>query len=235
MNGIKQALHRRLKPRKMRAFYAAFIPDQQLCFDVGASEGKISKTLIDLGHTVVAVEPQQGLVRDMRERFKKEKRFSCDQKLLSNQIGHEAFYICEKPELSTSSTDFRNFISNEHKISYLSSEQVASTTLDHLIKEYGKPYYIKIDVEGSEYKVLEGLGEYVSVVSFEFVRGRLSEARKCLELLSSRSEIRCNLSLFEDYEFYFEDWINLSSLHSFFDRSAGKYSGEIYVRSYSNE
>ena len=35
-------------------------------------------------------------------------------------------------------------------------------------KEFGKPAFCKIDVEGYEYKVIKGLSEPLNTVSFEF-------------------------------------------------------------------
>ena len=45
--------------------------------------------------------------------------------------------------------------------------EVETTTLEELIRSYGRPFYIKIDVEGHEASVLKGLQSVVPFVSFE--------------------------------------------------------------------
>jgi FkbM family methyltransferase len=42
------------------------------------------------------------------------------------------------------------------------------TTLDELIGKHGVPVFIKIDVEGFEEAVLQGLSQPVRALSFEF-------------------------------------------------------------------
>lgn len=63
------------------------------------------------------------------------------------------------------------FLANE-RYSHLKSEcfenvDVAVVSLDNLITRFGRPDYIKIDVEGYETSVLAGLSEPICLISFE--------------------------------------------------------------------
>lgn len=46
--------------------------------------------------------------------------------------------------------------------------KVRSITLDQVIKKFGKPNLIKVDVEGYEYEVLKGLSEKQNTICFEW-------------------------------------------------------------------
>merc|ERR1719476_59374 len=53
--------------------------------------------------------------------------------------------------------------------------KVESRTLDGLIAQYGKPAYIKIDVEGAEEAAIKGLSTAIPMISWEFTYPEASE------------------------------------------------------------
>ena len=64
--------------------------------------------------------------------------------------------------------------------------EVETTTLEELIRSYGRPFYIKIDVEGHEASVLKGLQSVVPFVSFEVNLPQFRpEALQCIESLEN--------------------------------------------------
>lgn len=60
-------------------------------------------------------------------------------------------------------------------------EWVATVTLDELRRAFGQPHGIKIDVEGSERQVLQGLTEKCPVLWFEFHQKFVEDALAALE------------------------------------------------------
>jgi FkbM family methyltransferase len=62
-----------------------------------------------------------------------------------------------------------------------SPQPVAAVTLDLLWETYGEPFLIKIDVEGSELEVLEGLSAKVEYLIFEFHGKFMDDALACLD------------------------------------------------------
>jgi hypothetical protein len=62
---------------------------------------------------------------------------------------------------------------------------VETTTLDKLIAAHGLPFFIKIDVEGHEPRVLHGLHSVVPYLSFEVNLPEFApEGQECVEMLS---------------------------------------------------
>ena len=59
------------------------------------------------------------------------------------------------------------------------------TTLDELIKKFGNPKYIKIDVEGFEHEVILGLTKKSDIISFEFTSEFIDDAFKSIDYLIS--------------------------------------------------
>jgi hypothetical protein len=66
------------------------------------------------------------------------------------------------------------------------SKEVETTTLDDIIRDYGLPFYVKIDVEGYEATVLKSLHRVVPYVSFEVnLPEFLPEAQQCIDILEA--------------------------------------------------
>lgn len=66
-------------------------------------------------------------------------------------------------------------------------------TLDKLIEQFGRPKYIKLDIEGYEVNALKGLSEALDIVSFEFTPECEAAAVECVHLLDSMNNYRYNL------------------------------------------
>ena len=88
---------------------------------------------------------------------------------------------------------------------------VEMTTLDDLIKIYGLPSYIKIDVEGFELDVLIGLSQKAGIISFEFTSEFLDQTINCLDHLKKIGYHEYNFSIGERRKFY-SQWSNTEEL-----------------------
>jgi FkbM family methyltransferase len=165
-----------------------------LVVDVGANEGFKTDTFLRLGAAVVAVEPDAKNQRILKERFiqlrLKAKPVTIVGAAVSDKVGTETMWVDQpgsaKNTLSQKWVDtLRHDVQRfGEALEFAQQTQVETTTLDQLIATYGRPFYIKIDVEGAEPKVLKGLGSSVPFVSFEV---NLPEFRRegleCVELL----------------------------------------------------
>jgi len=82
---------------------------------------------------------------------------------------------------------------------------------DALIERYGTPFYIKIDVEGYEEQVLQGLSVMPRLLSFEFSRLYLSPVLRSLgsAILSGAT---FNYTLVDPVKLELNRWVSGSEL-----------------------
>jgi len=108
---------------------------------------------------------------------------------------------------------------------------VPVTTLDALIAGHGMPHFVKIDVEGHELAVLQGLSVAVPALSFEFTTLQHDAAHACIDRLSDLGRYEYNLSLGEEHRLRHETWRGANALRdelSALPHSAN--SGDVYAR-----
>lgn len=174
-----------------RRFHQSFLAKGDLCFDVGANTGDRTKLFRSLGAEVVSVEPQSMLARELEARFKRDQHVHVVKRAISPIEG-------ELPLLLASETTVVATMSQEwtrgrfEHLSWDRTELVSTTTLEDLMNEFGRPKYLKVDVEGYEREVLSTLKRPVEWVSFEFTGEFLTNARLCLELLQNLGQLRVN-------------------------------------------
>ena len=90
--------------------------------------------------------------------------------------------------------------------------KVATKTLDDLINTFGLPAFMKIDVEGYELKVLQGLTAAVPLISFEHSPEMIDEARNCAQRLQQIStDYRYNYCLGENLEFVLDHHVDFDT------------------------
>lgn len=158
----------------------------KLVFDVGANIGEVTKKFINAGAKVVAIEPQSEIT--VGENYKGV--YAIKNMCLSDKIGNVMFYTNNRS--TTTATCFEDWKLIQPQKAKWVEVTMRAATLDALIEEFGKPKYIKIDVEGYEHKVLGGLSHKVDFISFEFTSGyweTFSESIKVVEKLGFKKMI----------------------------------------------
>jgi FkbM family methyltransferase len=195
------------RPR-MRAFYGAIIEPGDLVFDIGAAEGFHAATLVDLGARVVCVEPQPYCLGVLERRLGDHPRITIVPKGVSDEPGEATLHVSRgDPEISTFGVEkwrsgrFSGYSWEDRVV-------VPVVTLDQLIEEHGVPTLAKIDVEGYEPQVLNGLGQPLPWVSFEFTREYLDDTRRCVERLASLAPTAFNATLFRRWHPMLDEWVD---------------------------
>ena len=181
-----------------------------LFFDIGAHLGEKSKKILDKNLKIVMLEPLPQCVKQLKESFKNNRNVEILEKAVGRTVGNMTLEVNSKmPTISTMAKHWKNGRFSNQKWDQIISVEV--TTLDHLIKIYGLPNYIKIDVEGFELDVLLGLSQKAGIISFEFTSEFLDQSIKCLSHLKKIGYGEFNLSIGESRKFFFE-WSNADNL-----------------------
>jgi FkbM family methyltransferase len=212
------------------SFYRQLVEPGGLCFDVGANVGNRTQQLREIGARVVSVEPQGNCVDALRERFGEDSGVIIVPCAVGGSPGTAEIAVCDDdPTISTMSKRWQN----EGRFAdqtWTRQERVDVTTLDRLIEEHGSPSFCKVDVEGFEKQVLEGLSAPVRCVSFEFTREFLDDARACVALLSALGPIEVNISFGESMRLA-SNWTDPERIFASIEsQSDDRGWGDVYVR-----
>ncbi len=197
-------------------FFKQLIQQGNLVFDIGAHHGDKTDLFLKNGAHVVGFEPFPELAEELRLKYANNPSVTIEEIALSSNIGTSDFFICsECSGISTISQEWINdsrFAKNTNnhmwkKFVWDKKINVKMSTLDEMIKHYGIPVFIKIDVENHEYEVLSGLNTPVKYLSFEFHQEMFNNAKKCLEHLSSLGYKKFNFAVSEFPYFELSDWV----------------------------
>lgn len=212
------------------ALYGQFINAGDLCFDVGANVGNWTDVLLALGAKVVCIEPQPRCVEILRHKYQGNSRVVIVPKGLAAQESIMSLSLCESVHtIATFSDKWKTGRFRDYE--WKSTIDVPVTTLDALIQEFGVPVFCKIDVEGFEYHVLQGLSCPIPVVSFEFTREFIDDAKQCMDYLESLGRVEFNYALGEVPKLALDRWTDADTIINVLDKIGDDLLwGDIYAR-----
>ena len=112
--------------------------------------------------------------------------------------------------------------------------EVEKTTLDDLVNRFGMPDFIKIDVEGMDAEVMQGLSKRPKLLSFEFNQnpGVWPNSLLCICEAKRLGFTQANITGSRSSGFVFTSWVDLTDLeHSIRNAfPAGNKYGDVFVR-----
>lgn len=224
-------------------FFAPLIANGSLVFDVGANHGEYTAAFLSLGaRRVIAIEPQGDLASFLLMTFQDEVAHGTvvvRNEAVGATEGVAKLYSAPDPykSMATLST---NFIEVARKSGRewddTSPDNVNIITLDSLIKEYGTPDYIKVDVEGFDLEVLNGLSLQISLISFEFntQEGLIEVAAECITHIASLGAYVFNYQCEAPGQtsLQFDRWVTASVMRYtlFNDLRRERVFGDIFAR-----
>ena len=224
-----------LRARRLRRFYAPWIGPGARCFDIGAHAGNHTRCWRRLGARVVAVEPQPAFVRILRLLFGRDPQVV----ILPVAVGAEEtttplWISARAPTVSTLSSAWianRREDASFQGVEWTRGPDVPVTTLDGLIRRYGAPDFVKIDVEGLEADVLAGLNTAVAALAFEFIPSARDVAIQCIDRLGELGRYEFNWSFGEQYRLQSSTWIDADPMRAMLSGlPPNGRSGDVYAR-----
>ncbi len=232
---LKSKLVYDLKPfshTRLKNFYGQFIKDGDLCFDVGCHTGNRSHAWLALNAKVVAFEPQPYFIKHLKKRFVTANDFKLVAKGVGSEVSTMNLMISSLyPTVSTFSDKWKGLVLSKLPGEVYDEEiTVEVTTLDEIIKKEGVPDFCKIDVEGHELEVLNGLGTPITCLSFEFYSEHKEIAFSCLKKLQQLGHYEFNWSIGESLKMQSESWLTDNELQHHITSFKKTNSGDIYAR-----
>jgi FkbM family methyltransferase len=178
---IREQAHREID------FYSAFLRPSSLCFDIGANLGQKTEVFLACGARVIAVEPNPHCRSVLEYNFADNSQ--CE--LVFMAVGPSEGVIELFTHLADSTASARSDWDTKifGKGRRISPVSVPMTTLDTLINRYGRPDFIKIDVEGFETEVLKGLSTPVALIQLEYRTDEITHVHECLAILERMAKI----------------------------------------------
>lgn len=224
------------RQKALRRLYAPFVIPGELVFDVGAHLGDRTAAFVALGAKVVAVEPHPDLLPWLRRIVGRRPSVTVIPEAAGAEVGSARLALSDAtPTLSTLAGEWRERIVRRNPTfrgaRWDREVEVSVTTLDALIDRYGEPSFCKIDVEGHEAAVLDGLSRPLEALSFEFVAGGLEVASECIRRLGTLGEYDFNAIPGEGRDYVRREWMNDQEMLTWLDEGAGgASSGDVYAR-----
>jgi FkbM family methyltransferase len=222
--------------RQDRAFFRQFLRPGALAFDIGANEGRLTETFVELGARVIAIEPNPQLAARIRARYAAGRagRVAVEAVAVGAEAGVATLQLGRDSEHSTLSADWQDALRDEGADGrWAGTVDVPVETLDRLIDRHGRPDFVKIDVEGFEPQVLSGLHSPVPALCFEFQCRAIALARTSVELVVALGAYEFNVGRPERTVLAADGWTGperaleaLESIH----RHEPKGYGDVYAR-----
>jgi FkbM family methyltransferase len=233
VRNLRRALRRGRRDGGAVDLFRQFVGAGELVFDVGANVGDRVASFLALGARVVAIEPQPECADQLRARF-------------GGAI--EVIRAAAGPELGEADL----LVGSYHTISSLSSEwveevrasgrfaefewnerlRVPVVTLASLIERFGTPAFCKIDVEGYELGVIQGLDRSVPALSFEFTFELLESRIACIQRLADLGMVLFNFSEGESMRLAHRRWLGPDAIVEYLRSTprSPSFFGDVYAR-----
>jgi len=176
--------------------------------------GEKSLPFLKKNMRVLMVEPNPLMCKLLNKYFLGNPNVKILQKGVGERKRKAVFYISDStPGVSTLSRSWKRLKRfKRFKIKYDRIINIDLVTLNYLIKKYGSPDYIKIDIENYEYYAISGLKKKTGIISFEFVNENYENIKKCIDKLIKIGYTEFNFSLNDNTYFVFRKFLKINQI-----------------------
>jgi hypothetical protein len=145
--------------------------------------------------------------------------------------------VCNSEYFSTFDEDQIRLLSKQgesRNLEWYKKEEVQMYTLDKLIELYGLPDFCKIDVEGYESSVFEGLSKKIPLISFEYNTLFINKAIDCIMKINKlgKGKYGFNFTRYVKGELGSSKWMNSQEIIAVIKNFVGEKMefGDIYAK-----
>jgi FkbM family methyltransferase len=185
-----------------------------------------------LGARVVAVEPQPDLLRVLSLLYGRDPAVTLVPEAVGARPGQAPLWVSDRhPTVTTLSAAWAEEVGQRpdfRGVRWRRAGEVRVTTLDELIRRFGMPDFVKIDVEGLEGEVLAGLSHPPPALSFEYLTAARDRALTCVDRLEALGEYRYNGSPGESHQLSSARWLDAAGIRTAL-ASLTQGSGDVYA------
>lgn len=220
---------------RLARFYSQFMGPGDIVYDVGAHVGNRVQAWRDIGAKVVAFEPQPTCMTLLRKWYGSDANVTLVDAALGSERGEEVLYISSKtPTVTTLSQDWQEEVQQAESFADVSWERqlsVSVSTLNDQIALYGLPTFCKIDVEGYELEVLQGLSQPLPALSVEYIPAAPSATQACINRLMQLGPYQFNWSVGESHRLQSNRWLSAADIGTVISgMGTNDDSGDLYAR-----
>ena len=147
-----------------------------LLFDIGANRGDAVFAGLNQGYKVIALEPGPRVFKQLVSNFIYNPMVIPLKLAVSDSDNQDIeFYECIEDGLSTIERSWLTDPSMPYNGKEYRTIKATTITIDTLAKIYGEPDLIKIDVEGAEWFVFNGMTKKYGKITFEWTYETLDQ------------------------------------------------------------
>ena len=190
----------------------------KILFDIGANRGLYTDANIDKYDLCILVEANPALAQFLESKYNGNPKVRIENVIISNKES-ETFYISNADTISTVDKEWITQSRFSGNYTWQPVEGIQTVSIDFLIQKYGAPLFLKVDVEGYEYNVLQSLTQRVPSLCFEWAEEKKDEILLTLNYLQTLGYKHYALQFEDSYIYQVEesDWIPFETIYSYMD------------------